>query len=63
MDKGGTPSAGELVATRPMNPALKRCPTCTEPVSQSAHGWQRREADAFETIMETGAISDIVDKA
>ena len=63
MDKGGTPSAGELVATRPMNPALNKCPTCKEPVSKSAHRWHRREEDDFETIMDTGVISDIVDKA
>jgi hypothetical protein len=39
----------------PMNPALNKCPTCTEPVSKSAR-WHRREEDDFETIMETGVV-------
>ena len=56
MDKGGTPSAGWLAATRHMNPALNECPTCKKPVSQSAHRWHRREEDDFETIIETGVM-------
>lgn len=47
--KGGTPSARELITTRPMNPALNKCPTCREPVAQSSHRWHRREEDDFGT--------------